>query len=161
MAMFVSANGTETLTKLVVVMVVQGLTCQSDMVLRKLFTEWHLRMSSYSGKDNQEWFAFNTRNGLRVLCQNLIRILPYGVLAMYILGQWQAGCGGRNLGNGYVAIADTSKGVLQRGLDMMGVVQGKGNGHVATAECQTEGRTWHDDGRPPVGNQTKGHSPGK
>ena len=44
---------------------------------------------------------------------------------------------------------------------MMGVMQGKGNGHVATAECQTEGRTWHDDGRPPVVNQTKGHSPGK
>ena len=47
----------------------------------------------------------------------------------------------------------------------MGVMQGKGNGHVATAECQTEGRTtekrtWHD-GRPPVGNQTKGRSPEK
>ena len=44
-------------------------------------------------------------------------------------------------------------------------MQGKGNGHVATAECQTEGRTtekrtWHD-GRPPVGNQMKGRSPGK
>ena len=48
----------------------------------------------------------------------------------------------------------------------MGMMQGKGNGHLATAECQTEGRTtkkrtWHDDGRPPVGNQTRGGSPGK
>ena len=65
--MFVSANGTEALTKLVFVMVIQGLTCQSDMVLRKLFAEWHLRMSSYSGKDNREEKAFNTRNGLGVL----------------------------------------------------------------------------------------------
>ena len=65
--MYVSTNGTETLTKLVFVMVIQGLTCQSEMVLRKLFTEWHLRMSSHSGNDNREEKAFNTRNGLGVI----------------------------------------------------------------------------------------------
>ena len=69
MAVLISSNGTETLTKLVFEMVIQGLTCQTEMVLRKLFTEWHLRMSSYSRKDNQEEKSiFNTRNGLVVLC---------------------------------------------------------------------------------------------
>ena len=67
MAMLVSSNGTETLTKLVFVMEIQGLTCQAEMVPRKLFIEWHMRMSSYSGKDNREEKAFNTRNGLGVL----------------------------------------------------------------------------------------------
>ena len=67
MAVLISSNGTETLTKLVFEMVIQGLTCQTEMVLRKLFTEWHLRMSSYSRKDNREEKAFLTP-GMVWLC---------------------------------------------------------------------------------------------
>ena len=67
MAMLVSSNDTEILAKLVFVMEIQGLMCQAEMVPRKLFTEWHMRKSSYSGKDNRKEKAFNTRNGLGVL----------------------------------------------------------------------------------------------
>ena len=65
--MLISSNGTETLTKLVFEMVIQGLTCQTEMVLRKLFSEWHLRMSSYSRKDNRDEKAFLTP-GMVWLC---------------------------------------------------------------------------------------------